>query len=525
VEGGGTSRSLAKRLLVLQLALVALIVVPLATASVLRVRSVTTERERARVLSVAETVAQDPAVAAALKGPRPERALQPLAERIRRSSDTSFVVVMSRRGIRYSHPDRARIGERFVGTFAPAARGRVVTETYRGTLGRSVRAVVPVRDRAGDVVGLVGVGVLLEEIGDQLADQLPWLLGIAAVALAIGAALSLLLARRLERQTLGLDAETILSLYESHQATQHRIHDGVIVADAAGEVLLVNDEARRLLGLVAGGPIPDGPVRELVASRREARDEILLTGERVLIADQGAAAARGRTVGTVTTLRDRTETQAMARELDSVRAMADSLRAQAHESANRLHTIVGLVELGRYDEAIAFATEQVEHAQDLLLRLQERVEEPALVALLLGKAAAARERGIELDVNPETPFAVAGASPTELVTIVGNLVDNAMDALAGREGPQWIAVTLWAEGGEAVIEVRDSGPGIPPGHAEKVFEAGWSTKAAGQGERGLGLALVRQTARRAGGSVTAASDGGAVFTVRLPAAVRKPEPA
>jgi two-component system CitB family sensor kinase len=524
--------SLARRLLVLQLGVVAVIAGTGAVLTVVTVRERTEEQARQRVLGVAETVAQSPEVVRALGAADPAARLQPLAEGIRRRTGVAFVVVMSPAGIRHSHPTPARIGGRFVGTIGPAQRGRPLTERYRGTLGPSVRAVVPVFGSGSEVVGLVAVGELQEKIAAQVEHQLPGLLALAAVALTLGAALSLLLAARVRRQSLGLEPREITTLYEHHDATLHAIREGVLVVDEDGVLQLANDEALRLLGLpdvAEGTPVPaalpEGTLRDRLQSGAETRDELHLVGDRILVVNQSTAHVGRRAVGVVATLRDRTELQELVRELDAVRSLADSLRSQAHESANQLHAIVGLVELGRYDEAIAFATEQVEHAQDLLLRLQERVEEPALVALLLGKAAAARERGIELDVNPETPFAVAGASPTELVTIVGNLVDNAMDALAGREGPQWIAVTLWAEGGEAVIEVRDSGPGLPRGHAEKVFEAGWSTMAAGQGERGLGLALVRQTARRAGGSVTAASDGGAVFTVRLPAAVRKAEPA
>jgi len=209
------------------------------------------------------------------------------------------------------------------------------------------------------------------------------------------------------------------------------------------------------------------------------------------------------------------EQAALSREFETVRALAESLRAQAHEWANELHTIVVLVELGRYDEAIRFATERVEVAQEGLNGLQERIEQPALVALLLGKTAVARERGIDLVIAPDPGF--TGALPAaELVTIVGNLIDNAMDALA-EAGRGRVEVDLRVDGAEAVIEVRDNGPGIAPEHLLRVFESGWSTKpVAVHGDRGLGLALVRQAAVRLGGHADARSEDGAVFTVRLP---------
>ncbi|HEV8528852.1 MAG TPA: ATP-binding protein [Actinomycetes bacterium] len=210
------------------------------------------------------------------------------------------------------------------------------------------------------------------------------------------------------------------------------------------------------------------------------------------------------------------EQAALSREFETVRALADSLRAQAHEWANQLHTIVVLGELGRYDEAVRFATEQVEVAQDLLSRLQEQIEQPALVALLLGKTAVARERGVDLVIAADPSFTGAVLPAAELVTIVGNLIDNAIDALTDEVRGR-VEVDLRVDGGEAVIEVRDNGPGIAPEHLLRVFESGWSTKPASvHGDRGIGLGLVRQAAVRLGGHAAARSEDGAVFTVRLP---------
>lgn len=216
------------------------------------------------------------------------------------------------------------------------------------------------------------------------------------------------------------------------------------------------------------------------------------------------------------------EQAALTREFDTVRALADSLRARAHESANELHTIVVLVELGRYDEAIRFATERVEVARDGLSGLQERIEQPELVALLLGKTAVARERGIDLVIAADPGFTSGLLPAAELVTIVGNLIDNAMDALA-ETGRGRVEVDLRVDAAEAVIEVRDNGPGIAPEHLQRVFESGWSTKpAAVHGDRGLGLALVRQAAVGLGGHAAARSEGGAIVTVRLPLRSQKP---
>jgi len=372
------------------------------------------------------------------------------------------------------------------------------------------------------VVALTATTVAVATLhdGSRGPDEL---LALAGIGVLVGTALSLLLAAWVKRQTLGLDPRAITKLYQHNNAMLHAIREGVLVVDAEGRLLLANDEAHRLLALggdaegkLLGHSVPQGSLRALLASQRATRDETHLVGDRILIVNQSEAHVDGKLVGVVTTLRDRTELEALLREFDTVRGMAESLRAKAHESANQLQALVGLIELGHYDEAVRFATEEVEIAQDLLHRLQERIHEPALLALLLGKTAVANERGIELEIGGEVEFSAPGLPQVYLVTIVGNLIDNAMDAVAGEDSPL-VVVTLESSAEGSVVEVRDNGPGIP---SSRVFEPGWTTKPpTAHGGRGLGLALVKQATARLGGSVSARNDGGAVFTVKLPFAV------
>jgi two-component system CitB family sensor kinase len=243
-----------------------------------------------------------------------------------------------------------------------------------------------------------------------------------------------------------------------------------------------------------------------------------VVGGRVLVTGQRPAERDGKRLATVTTLRDRTELEGLVRELATVRGLADALRAQAHESANELHTVVGLVELGRYQDAIAFATRRIGVTRDEVDLVQQRIGDPALAALLLAKAAACRERGVQLVLDPASDLPADVVPSEDLVTIVGNLIDNALDALAGRTGGR-IDVRLATEGDRVRLTVRDDGAGIPAEALDRVFEAGWTTKpGTATGRRGLGLALVSTAAGRLGGHVEAANDGGAVLTVDVPAA-------
>jgi sensor histidine kinase regulating citrate/malate metabolism len=201
--------------------------------------------------------------------------------------------------------------------------------------------------------------------------------------------------------------------------------------------------------------------------------------------------------------------------------MAESLRSQAHEAANRLHTMVSLVEMGRAADAVEFATAELEVAQRLTDRVIASVEEPVLSALLLGKSALASERGVEMEITEDTFVHSLQRIPSrDLVTLVGNLVDNAIDAAAAAaDGPasRRVSVTVREEASALFVRVADTGRGIDPEHVQDAFQRGWSTKPATVPHgRGLGLALVGQVVRRHGGSIDVGREVGAVFTVRMP---------
>jgi two-component system, CitB family, sensor kinase len=513
--------SIAGQLFALQVLVVTLLVAGGTAGAVLLARADARDAATEEVLAVAYTVAHAPFVADALRSPDPTRRLQAYAEATRAATGTDFVVVMALDRTRYTHPNPDRIGEPFTGTIGPALAGGQVTEVFTGSLGESVRAVVPVRGGNGAMVGLVSVGITTEEINRKLLRQAPTVATATAAALALAAAGAWLLSRRLRRQTHGLGPAEMTRMYEYYDAVLHSVREGLVVVDRDGRVALVNDEGRRLLDLPGDGvtdrrvdelDLPPG-VGELLSSGRPAADEPVLAGDRVLVANQQATVFAGRRLGTVLTLRDHTELRALTGELDSVRGLTEALRAQAHEAANRLHTVLTLIELGRGDEAIRLATAELALAQQLTDQVVGAVTEPALAALLLGKSAQASERGVEFVVDPESRLDGEPLPARDLITVVGNLVDNALEAVAGTDSPRRVTVLVRSTAGEVLVRVADNGPGLPEDQVADAFRRGWSTKRAG---RGLGLALVGQVVRRYGGSYAVTGDGGAVFTVRLP---------
>jgi two-component system CitB family sensor kinase len=517
---------LASRIFALQIGIVLLVVIVGALAAILVIRTQLDRSYEGRSLAVADSVAAMPDVREAVRAGDPDGSLQPLAEQIRLATGATFIVITDETGIRFTHPNPERIGEMVSTDPEPALSGVRWSGTQEGTLGVSVRGKVPIVADDGRIIGMVSVGFLQAEVGSQLLTQLPTLGAFLAAALTLGALSSLLLARHLKSQTFGLEPAEIASLLEQREAILHGIREGAVAVDLDDRVTLVNDEARRLLGLepsAVGRQVDDivgpGRVRDVLLGTLDRPDQLVITDGRVLVANRMPVYIHGVVTGAVVTFRDRTELAEVLRELEGVRTVTDALRAQAHEFSNRLHTIVGLIELGRHAEAITMSTEDAVGHQELIETLLGRVGDPTLTALLLAKGVVASERGISLRLADDTLLLGELDDPHDLVTVVGNLVDNALDAVAA--GPtangRWVDVAVRTDGDAIVIRVHDSGPGIDPAIQERLFEEGFTTKEPGtQPMRGLGLALVQQVVRRRGGSVSVSPDGGAVFTVRLP---------
>ncbi|MFF3487220.1 ATP-binding protein [Streptomyces sp. NPDC002701] len=482
-----------------------------------------------RALAIAQTAAAQPQLAEELTSTRPyaDGPVQAEAERVRRASGAEYVVVMDMRGVRWSHTNPAEIGERVSTDPRQALAGREVMQIDDGTLGRSARGKVPLRDARGDIVGAVSVGIAYDSVRARLLHAIPGLLAYAGGALAVGALAAYLISRRVQRQTRDLAFSDIAGLLAEREAMLHGIREGVVALDREGRIRLLNDEARRLLGLgdeAVGQPLHtalgEGRTTDVLAGTVGGTDLLTVRGHRVLVANRMPTDDGGA----VATLRDRTELEQLGRELDSTRGLIDALRAQDHEHANRMHTLLGLLELEMFDDAVEFVGEAVGDHRATAEQVTEKIHDPLLAALLVGKATVAAERAVALRISDGTLFPDRLVDARGLVTIVGNLVDNALDAVAGTPHAR-VELELRAQGRTAVLKVRDTGPGIPAAQRELVFTDGWSTKEPpAHRKRGIGLSLVRRLAERQGGSarVAEAEGGGAEFTVVLPEALAEP---
>ncbi|SDU39632.1 sensor histidine kinase [Gordonia westfalica] len=506
-------RTLAGQVATLALVVVAVVVVAGSVLAAIDARVDGDRAARDEVTAVAVSLADSPSTVEALTSPDPSATLQPVTDRIRRDTGVAFITVLAPDRTRYTHTDPALIGAPYIGSIDAALRGETMTETYTGTLGRSIRTIAPVRGPDGRVIGMVAAGITQRSLTSTWRGELPLIAVTALAALMTAAAGVWWIRRRLLRQTGGLAPDDLRLMYDHHDAVLRAVREGLVVVED-GRPALVNAEAQRLLGIGTDTPADDLP--DFLTREDDAVvDELYAEGGRVLLVSRLPVSGRRRS--SVVTIRDRTELAAAMGELDSMTRFAEALRSQAHESANRLHTLVALVEMGRPEEAVRLATTELELSQHLIDRMTQAVAEPALVALLLGKSAQAAERGIAFSLTEDSQVsdeATQILSPAEMITVVGNLVDNALDA-CDPDDP-WVEVGVVGDHAALDIVVADSGPGMDADLFSRATARGYSTKTGGdEAGRGLGLALVAQVVERHHGTLTAENTYGSVVSVRI----------
>ena len=519
---------LARQLLILQSVLI--LVVLGVVAAITYVQS-GTDMQRStgnRLLGLAETFATDQVVRSALRGDLPLGVIPPAAARVQSVSGVDFVVVVDMDEHVVASQDPSNLGEQWPFASADVLSGKAwVGQAALSDGRRSMQAHVPVLDPDNrGRLGYVVIGNYSRSIAQRLEGAVPDLLIYLGVASALGLLGSVLLANRIKRQTFGLEPRDIAGLVEHREALLHGIKEGVLGLDLDHRVTIVNAEAIELLGLpedAADKHLQEcGLSPEVVGAltdQRPATDRILDTEARHLVLNRMPVSTHGQVIGAVVTLRDRTELWGLQRELDVTRHTADTLRAQTHEFSNRLHTIAGLLKLGHADRAQRYVTDVQSGHNRFLQAVTSRIDDQTLAALVIAKGSLASERGVELTVDPQTRVgALTLDLAADVETLLGNFVDNALDACANTPDPQ-ITLLLTEHDDQVWIEVRDNGPGIDPAVMNTIFERGVSTKSTDR-TRGIGLALARNVCERRGGSIWAVNDDGAVFTAQLPRAQR-----
>ncbi|WP_288872276.1 sensor histidine kinase [uncultured Microbacterium sp.] len=524
----------ATRALLMHLAAVAL-VVALCTGVylALAVQQLHAEAE-STALGIARTLAEDPQVRAevAAVSASPEEPdavalrhgeLQRISSEVMARTGALFVVITDDEGIRLAHPIPSRIGEVVSTPFEEVLAGREIVDWQTGTLGESARAKVPVRDDAGTPVGEISVGFERNGVFDDLP---PLLLAIgltAAGALGLAFLAFLLLRRRWERLTLGVQPEELVALVQNQTAVLDGVDDGVIAVDPHGTVQVSNAAADRLLGLDApvGRTLDElevpAAVRDAFTGKVDSTSAVV--GDRLLYLDARPVRREGRSLGDVLIVRDRTDLIALTERLETVRTMTSALRVQRHEFANRLHVAAGLIDAGRVDEARTFLGELVARGSVAFpVAGLALLGDPFLHSFLGAKGVEAAERGVELRVAEETQLIGNVRAAEDVATVLGNLIDNAVTAaVSGPRDPRWVEVSVLSDGDALVCTVADSGPGLGASDASTARHADDADDRLHG--HGIGLPLCTEIARRSGGDLWVIDPGGdehgAVFAARL----------
>jgi len=479
-----------------------------------------------KALEVAQTVALNEQIRTGLKA-GDSAIVQVVAEGIRHATGSEFVVVGDRQGIRFSHPDPEKIGKHFVGGDIDAAlqEGRSYSSQAIGTLGPSLRGIVPLRDVQDEIIGFVAVGYLISDINLMIRDKQLEILSYVAIVLLFGVFGASLIARGLKAAIMGLEVHEIAALFNERNAIIGAIREGIIAVDGGGYITFVNSAARSYLGEdfdreLRGQPLRDVcPCPDLANALAEGETlfdrEMVLQSRPMIVNILPLGAERG---GLVASFRPKDELDRLTRELYHMQEYSELMRAQTHEYSNKMHTIAGLIQLGAHQEALDLVMTEASGYQELIHNLTETVPDPVIAGVILGKYNRACELKIELEFDPQNSFSEV---PPELgreslVTILGNLIDNAFDAVRENDSNRLVRLYLTDLGPDLIIEVEDSGPGIAEEVTATLFESGVTTKE-GSG-RGTGLALVQRAVDMLGGQITYNDGelGGALFTVILP---------
>ncbi len=481
-----------------------------------------------RALQVSRTVAQLPMVKHQIVKPRPEGKLQALAEKIREEVGAEFIVIGNRDGIRFSHPKPDRLGKKMVGgDNAPALeRGESYVSRAVGTLGPSIRGKVPIFDESGGIVGVVSVGYLQENVRVIIHDhqlKVGVLVGVLVVFGILGA---VSISNRFKRAIFDLEPEQIARLLTERETIIDSIREGVVAIDRHAKVTVVNRQAIVILGKdsesqIIGQPIkdvlPGAKLSRILSGGEQRHDQELEVNGTIMLINTVPMIEQDTIIGAVASFRRRDELDILAKQFSQVKEYSEMLRAQTHEYSNKLHTIAGLIQIDHDKEALELISQETAGYQGLIAFLAKAVPFPVLAAFILGKYNHAQELRIEFEIDPDSQLkdVPSELSREKLVTILGNLLDNAFDAALQGEHQAKVKLSMTDVSNDLVFEVDDSGAGVPAEKSEQIFERGFTTK---QNDRGHGLYLARKALRDLGGQITLSDSdlGGALFSVFIP---------
>ncbi|MBS4022733.1 MAG: sensor histidine kinase [Dethiobacter sp.] len=488
--------------------------------------SLTLENELgSRALAVARTVAQIEQIQTNVGKPDGVDVIQPVAEKIRLATNVEYIVVLDLDRIRYSHPLQERIGQRFEGgDEGPAFADHEYISRAAGIMGPSVRAFVPIKtDEGTRQVGVVVVGILTPTIARLLASIRSRFYLSLLLGLLVGLAGSIYLADNIKRTLFNMEPTEIARLLEERNSVFHSIGEGIIAIDREMKITVMNEEAKRIIsydgeavGRAVTEVIPDSRLPWTMKTGRIQLNQQRVLNNTAILVSRIPVMVKGGIVGAVATFKDKTELHELAEELTGVKKFIEALRVQNHEHMNKLHTIAGLIQLKRYEEAVDYIFEFNTEREELTLFLTKNILDNSLAGLLLGKHGRAKELKInlEIDHNSHLDELPPQLDSSAAVIIIGNLLENAMEAVSGLV-PERRKVKILIRNlpEHLLIRVHDYGVGVAPENLDLIFKSGYSTKEGPS--RGVGLSLVKQYVASAKGEIFVDSCPQAYTTIEV----------
>lgn len=467
-------------------------------------------------LAIARTLADSPEVKRGLQHSPENSPIQSVSDAITRRNDLLFAVVTNMQGVRYSHPNNTLLGKRFIGDdIKPALEGKENVSVNHGVLAEALRVFTPVYDDNHQQIGVVAVGISLNKVDEQISRSRWGAIWTVLFSALMGTLGTWGLVHLLKRILFGLEPYEISALFEQRQAMLQSLKEGVIAVDSQGRVTMINHAARQILLLPASSTDEPRHMPMLASLRRVSQtgkalqDQEIDCNGRLLLCNTFPVRSQNSVIGAISTFRDKTEVRELMQRMDGMVSYVDALRTHSHEFMNKLHVILGLLHMKRYDKLEEYVIQTAQNYQTDIGAIQHKIKSPVIAGFLLGKINRAKEAGFTLTLADEcqVPDTPNTEQVTVLITVLGNLIENALDAMTGQPEGE-VGLLMHYQHGWLSCEISDDGPGIDPAQLEHIFKKGFSTK----GEnRGVGLFLVRQQLEKLGGEIAVESEPG-VFT-------------
>ncbi len=490
------------------------------------VERTTEESQAEKAKTIARIVANDSIVIDGLAGKIDTSLIQGYTNKLLKSTDVQFIVVMDMNGIRKSHPNPQKIGQHFIGgDEGTALKGKEHVSLAEGTLGVSMRVFIPVFSETGEQLGAVAVGISADNVKERVKESRYIMYIGVGVGLLVGIIGAILLARHIKKSLFGLEPHRIAKILEERNTMLQSVKEGIIAVDKEAKVTLINNEAKRLfkksglkddfIGKEVELYMPNSRIKEVLQTGVVQLNEEQNIYGITIVTNRVPLYVKGEIVGAIATFRDKTEIRKLAEELTGIRLYAEALRAQSHEFMNKMHVVLGLTHMKQYEELQKYVSSMVSEHQYEIGGVMKKIKNPVFAGFLLGKLSYSRERNINLIISEDAylPEIYDESITHELITIVGNLIDNALEAVMNCEKKQ---VEIGIQYGDTLtITVQDTGNGIKEDEIDTLFTKGYSTKG---DNRGYGLYLVKESIQRINGEIHISSllGEGTTITIEIP---------